>query len=169
MYTKPPRSLSCCFSGHRPEKLPWRAKEDDPRCAALKQKIFDAAEALYCAGIRHYMCGMARGCDMYFAEEVIRLRDEHPDITLEACIPCESQAQDWSEADRNRYFYIVQSCDFETLLQTRYTSDCMVKRNKYMVDNSSVLITVFDGSFGGTMQTVNYAKKQGLEIIEFKP
>ena len=65
--------------------------------------------------------------------------------------------------------YIAQSCDFETILQTQYTSDCMVKRNKYMVDNSSVLISVFDGSFGGTMHTVNYAKKQGLEIIELKP
>ena len=41
------RQVSCCFTGHRPGKLPWRYDEEDPRCAALKKRIFDAAEAAY--------------------------------------------------------------------------------------------------------------------------
>jgi uncharacterized phage-like protein YoqJ len=45
----------------------------------------------------------------------------------------------------------------------------MLKRNRYMVDHSSVLIAVFDGVLGGTMQTINYARKKGLEIIEIRP
>lgn len=160
------RSLTCCFTGHRPEKLPWGNNEEDPRCVALKERIFDAAEAVYFGGIRHYICGMARGCDLYFCEAVIRLRDEHPDITLEAAIPCETQTNDWPEKERSRYFYLVAQCDDETLLQTSFTPDCMIKRNKYMVDNASILIAAYNGTFGGTMQTVNYAKASGLEIIE---
>jgi hypothetical protein len=35
-----------------------------------------------------------------------------------------------------------------------------------MVDNSSVLIAAFGGSKGGTMNTMLYAMRQGLEIIE---
>lgn len=163
------RSYTCCFSGHRPEKLPWGTDEASAGCVKLKKKIYDAAEALYRAGIRHYICGMARGCDMYFAEAILRLRSEHPDITLEAAIPCETQARDWNETERNRYFRIAHMCDYETLLQSVYTRDCMVKRNKYMADRSSILIAVYDGTLGGTMQTVNYAKKQGLEIIEIRP
>lgn len=162
-------SLTCTFTGHRPEKLPWGDNEQDIRCIELKKKIYDTVEAVYRSGIRHYICGMAMGCDIFFAEAVITLRDEHPDITLEAAIPCETQAQNWPEKDRNRYYYIASQCDYETLLQHKYTADCMLKRNRYMVDNSSILIAVYDGSFGGTMYTVNYAQKQGLEIIRITP
>ena len=68
------RQVSCCFTGHRPGKLPWRYDEEDPRCAALKKRIFDAAEAAYQEGFRHFLCGMALGCDLYFCESVLRLR-----------------------------------------------------------------------------------------------
>lgn len=162
-------SLTCTFTGHRPEKLPWGYDEDDERCAALKEKIYDAVEAVYFAGIRHYICGMAKGCDTYFGEAVVRLRLEHPDVTLEAAIPCESQARGWSEADKRRYYRLAAQCDEETVLQSEYTPDCMIKRNKYMVDSSSILIAVYNGTHGGTMQTVNYARKNGLEVITIRP
>ena len=160
---------ACCFTGHRPEKLPWGYDESDPRCVDLKEKLADTVRAVYEAGVRHFICGMAKGCDMYFAEAVITLRDECPGVTLEAAIPCESQADRWSPSERERYFYIIHQCDEETLVQREYTADCMLRRNRYMVDNASVLIAVYDGAHGGTMQTVNYAAKRGLEIIQLTP
>ena len=39
------RPVTCCFTGHRPEKLPWGDDEADPRCRALKRKLADAVEA----------------------------------------------------------------------------------------------------------------------------
>ena len=33
------RETSCCFTGHRPDKLPWRNDESDPRCVRLKEEI----------------------------------------------------------------------------------------------------------------------------------
>ena len=163
------RDNTCCFSGHRPEKLPWHSDELDPRCVKLKEKLYDVVQALYLSGIRHFICGMARGCDFYFAETVLRLRSDYEGITLEAAIPCEEQSKNWSESDRSRYYHLVSECDFETLLQREYTEDCMLRRNKYMVDRSSVLIAVFDGTLGGTLHTVNYASKKELEIIEIRP
>jgi len=160
---------TCCFSGHRPEKLPWRKREDDPRCLRLKEKIRDVAEAVYLSGVTHFICGMARGCDMYFCEELISLREEHPDITIEAAIPCEEQAKTWTEQERSRYFGLIAECDIETLVGRAYTPDCMIKRNRFMVDNSCVLIAVYDGTLGGTMQTVNYARRKGIDIIQIEP
>jgi len=162
-------ATTCCFTGYRPQKLPWGFNESDERCAALKRRIADAAEAVYRSGIRHYICGMAQGCDMFFCEAVLELRNYLPGITLEAAIPCETQAAAWPEHWRERYFRLVSQCDEETLVQRAYTTDCMIKRNRYMVDKSSVLIAVYDGSFGGTMQTVNYALSKGLEIIQLLP
>ena len=160
---------TCCFSGYRPEKLPWGYNEGDGRCLELKGKLADAVLSVYFAGIRHYICGMARGADMYFFDEVLKLRGEYPDVTVEAAIPCEEQASKWPEAERARYFDAVGRCDYETLVSRQYTPDCMTRRNMYMVDNSSVLIAVYDGRFGGTMHTIGYAAKRGLEIIEIRP
>lgn len=160
---------ACSFTGHRPEKLPWRSNESDPRCVALKEKLIDAIRSVYSSGISHFICGMAKGCDMYFAEAVIALRDEYSDITLEAAVPCPTQSHGWGSADRQRYNYILHQCDHVELVQHEFTPDCMMLRNKYMVDHSNVLIAVYDGTVGGTMGTVNYATRQGLEIIRIEP
>ena len=167
--SRAPKEQTCCFTGYRPNKLPWGTKESDERCIALKNKIYDVIEALYIAGIRHFICGMAQGCDTYFCEEVLKLKADHADVTLEAAIPCEEQSARWSERDRNRYFHLVSECDYETLISTKYTPDCMLKRNDYMVEHSSVLVAVYDGKFGGTMQTVRKAQKLELEIIQIMP
>ena len=55
------------FAGHRPEKLPWGSDESDPRCAALKRQIIEAVRAAAGEGYDTFLCGMARGCDFYFA------------------------------------------------------------------------------------------------------
>ncbi len=160
---------ACCFSGHRPEKLPWRDDERDDRCIMLKEIITDAVRSVYQGGIRHFICGMARGCDMYFAEAVITLRDECPGIFLEAAVPCETQPDGWPEEERERYFYILHQCDKQTLISRAYTPECMLRRNRYMVDSSRVLIAACEEggpTRGGTAQTLHYAQTQGLRIIK---
>ena len=84
-------------------------------------------------------------------------------------MPFEGQSNRWPEQDRNRHFHLVSRCDYEHLLQRAYSNDCMKRRNYYMVDHSAVLVAVYGGLFGGTMQTVNYAKKSGLEVVEIQP
>ncbi len=171
MFMKPSysRGITCCFSGYRPEKLPWGQNENDERCFRLKEKLYDVISAVYLSGIRRYICGMALGSDLYFCEAVLLFMEDHDDVTLEAALPCEDQASKWSEKQRNRYFKLIQQCDTETYISRKYTSDCMMRRNMYMVDHSSVLIAVYDGRFGGTMHTVGYAEASGLEIIQIKP
>jgi hypothetical protein len=46
-----------------------------------------------------------------------------------------------------------------------YTRGCMFKRNRHLVDNSSVCICYLTQRRGGTAYTVDYAQKAGLEII----
>ena len=160
------RQESCCFTGHRPGKLPWRYNEFDPRCLKLKRRIADAVELAYEQGFRHFLCGMAMGCDLYFCEAVLALRERHPDVTVEAAIPCPTQADAWSPAQRERYDRLVAACDFETMVSGQYTSTCMLRRDRYLVDHASLLIAAFDGTSGGTRYTVEYALNQGLAIVD---
>ena len=90
------RQISCCFTGHRPDKLPWGEDESDPRCQRLKRSIAQAVEDAYVSGYRRFITGMARGCDLYFAEAVLDLRERRGDVTLEAAVPHCAQAASWS-------------------------------------------------------------------------
>ncbi len=164
------RTTTCCFTGHRPDKLPWGTDESDPRCVALKRRLEGELEKAYQAGYRHFMCGMARGADFYFAQAVLELRDRRPGVTLEGVRPCESQADGWAEADRCRYQEILDRCDYETLVQYRYDRGCMARRNRYMVDHAARIIAVYNGvPRGGTAQTLLYAMRQGLESRILSP
>ena len=158
--------LACAFTGHRAAKLPWGYREDDPACLELKQRLQDAVFALYGEGCRRFYCGMANGCDMYFCEAVLELREERPDATIEAVIPWEGQADRWGDALRRRYDRLVSECDFQTLVQTHYSQDCMMRRNRYMVDHADILLAVYNGKSGGTRSTMLYAMRRGLQIIE---
>lgn len=160
------RQESCCFTGHRPSKLPWRHNEQDPRCLRLKARIADAVEAAYGEGYRHFLCGMARGCDLYFCEVVLAFRETHPDVTVEAAIPCPTQADSWPEDERRRYQKLVSACNYETMVSTSYSSSCMQRRDRYMVDHASLLIAAFDGSAGGTRYTVEYAMKRRIAVLD---
>lgn len=160
------RQESCCFTGHRPGKLPWGYNEQDERCLALKRRIADAVEAAYEQGYRHFLCGMAQGCDLYFCECVLALRARQPDVTVEAAIPCPTQADAWPAAQRERYRHLVEACDMETLVSARYTPSCMQRRDRYMVDHASLLIAAFDGTAGGTRYTVEYAMRRGVSVVD---
>ena len=162
----PARQESCCFTGHRPAKLPWGYNEQDPRCVKLKERIADAVLLAYQEGYRHFLCGMAQGCDLYFCEAVLALRIRHPEITVEAAIPCPTQADGWPAAERRRYRELVAQCDLETMVSESYSTTCMQRRDRYMVDHSMLLIAAFDGTAGGTRYTVEYALRRGIEILD---
>ena len=160
------RQESCCFTGHRPAKLPWGSNELDPRCLRLKQSMADAVETAWQEGYRHFICGMAMGCDFYFCEAVIALRREHPEITVEAAIPCPTQADAWPAVQQERYRRLLAACDLETMVSDVYHSGCMTRRDRYMVDRSSLLIAAFDGTPGGTQYTIQYAISRQVSVVD---
>ena len=157
---------ACSFTGHRAAKLPWGFCEDDSRCLHLKQQIYDAIDAVYDSGIRHYICGMANGCDMYFGEAVLALKKVKKDVTLEAAIPFAGQADHWKDTEKARWQRIYDNSDYITVVSKSYTKDCMSKRNRYMVDNANVVLAAYNGSKGGTQNTLLYAIRSKKEVIQ---
>ena len=109
---------------------------------------------------------MAQGADLYFGEAVVALRSLHPDVTLEAAIPFEGQSDRWREPDRRRWQALLDACDYESVVQHRYGPGCMQRRNRFMVNRSSLLLAVYDGEpHGGTSATVLYAMQKGLRLV----
>lgn len=157
--------VSCSFSGHRPEKLPWGNDENDPRCKLLKKQIWQQLQKAYSDGYRHFLCGMALGCDIYFCQLVLALQHMMPDVTLEAAVPCADQCSTWDEEEQQRYYRLLEKCSERTVLQEQYSPGCMQRRNRYMVEHSHRLIAVHNGMSGGTYNTMLYAMSLQKELV----
>ena len=95
------------FTGHRPESLPFG--ENELSASAIRIKTLLADEIMRCAaqGYDTFLAGGARGGDILFAEQVLFVKGlEYPDIRLITVVPHEGQANNWTEAWRERYFRI---------------------------------------------------------------
>lgn len=152
------------FTGHRPEKLPFFG-EDDPLCIELKERIYKEISALADDGASEFYSGMARGVDIWCAEAVLRLKSERPGIRLIAVIPCPEQDSKWRAHEKQRRRDILEQCDKTITISPRYTKDCMLKRDRAMVDFCDVLLAVYNGKEGGTKYTIDYAKNKGRKTI----
>ena len=78
------KKKTCCFTGHRPQSLPFGFNENDARCYALKKALREQIiHLIEKENVTHFISGMAIGIDMYAAEIVLDLKKSYPGITLE--------------------------------------------------------------------------------------
>ena len=158
-----PRSHTCCFSGYRPEKMPFRTYDPDA-VQALEAALDRAVEYAVSQGYHTFLSGMAAGFDIWAAEAVIRARAHH-DIRLLCAVPHDHQSDRFAPSWKKRYNVCLVNSDAVRVFASNYFSGCFSVRNRFMVDSSSLLICYFDGQAGGTAQTVHYAQSSGLHII----
>ena len=160
----------CAFTGHRPRKFPWGYDETDARCIALKKTLTEQIAKLVEAGYTDFYSSMAEGSDTWAALAALALKKENPALKLHCVLPCEGQADQWSAPARELYFSILDQADEVVYVSREYSEDCMLERNRYLVDHTTCLLAVYNGEQrGGTAMTVRYARKLGREIIIIKP
>ncbi len=167
-----PIEQSCCFTGHRPNRLPWLADPYDHRTQALTDALWRRIEASYEEGYTTFLSGMALGVDLLCAELVLRLRAETDGaVELIPVIPYPGQAERWRQEERHRYREALQICRKNMVVVSPcYSKTCYYLRNCYLVDHAAKIIGVYDGSpAGGTHQTLEYARKKGLEMELLMP
>ena len=127
----------CAFTGHRPKKFPWGYDEADSRCVALKQALAEQIVSLVGMGYTDFFSGMAEGVDAWAALAVLSLKKENSALKLHSILPCEGQADGWSASARELYDSILEEADEVVYVSREYSKDCMLKRNRYLVDHSS--------------------------------
>lgn len=144
---------ACALTGHR--KL-----GDDFDETALSAEL----EQLIRDGCKTFYCGMAMGFDLAACECLLKIRQSY-DIEIIACIPAPEQPDKFPKREKERYFELLKQCDGKNISCEHMTNYCFFERNRYMVDHCDVLIAYLHEDRGGTAYTVNYAKKQGKEIL----
>ena len=130
-------------------------------CAALDSEIRSAVAD----GFQTFISGMARGVDIWAAENVLRLREEGAPIHLIAASPYRGFESSWSLEWQRRYTAVMAAADLVRFISPGYDRGCFQRRNEWMVDRSARVIAVFNGEKGGTKNTVDYADRCGVPVV----
>ena len=151
------KEKTVCFTGHRtiPMLKKWK----------IEKKLKETLEALIENGYCYFGAGGALGFDTIAAQTVLGLKKKHPEIKLILVLPCKNQTRSWEEKDVSVYESIIEQADKVVYTQEHYDRGCMFKRNRHLVDNSSVCVAYLTEEKGGTAYTVNYANQKGVKVI----
>ena len=155
------REKTCCFTGHR--NIPVGEYQN------IKRRLRETIKALAERDVIYYGAGGALGFDTLAAQTVLNLKKRYPNIKLILVLPCLSQTRGWPTKDVEEYERIKTQADKVVYTSQQYTKGCMFKRNRHLVDNSGVCVCYLTRDSGGTAYTVDYAEKQGLEVINLAP
>lgn len=151
------REKTVCFTGHRA----FRANDVLVAEAQLDLVLRD----LISKGYTDFAAGGAMGFDMLAEWTVLKLKKEYPHIKLHLILPCRDQTNGWNWMNLRAYEDILNRADDYIYTSEMYVRGCMHKRNRYLVDMSSVCVCYLKKKEGGTAYTVDYALKNGLEVI----
>lgn len=151
------RQHRCCFAGHRPEGilLSESAAKDWLRFQ-IQQAIADSFTT--------FITGMGMGVDIWAAQVVLELREANFSLHLIAVEPYPAFSAKWSEEWRAAYEQVLKGADLVKRMSQSYNPGAINARINWMVDHSSRLIAIYNGTKGYTGAFVEYAMAQGLKI-----
>ena len=128
---------SCCFTGHRPEKLDISIEELEAR---LKTAIDEAVKD----GFTTFITGMAPGTDLIAGKAVLDLNN--PDIKLICAVPFPKHIQPLSDDWKEIYRRLLENATEVHYVSDEYSRQC------------------YNGTRGGTRNTILYANKKGVPV-----
>lgn len=156
---------TCCFTGHRPDAFPWKDNTEDTRLHILLDRIRQAVDEALLLNARNFICGNALGVDTWAAQIILEKKKSNPEIYLEIAVPFSLHNSNIPACVK-----VQKEADLVHVVGTSKSKrTAFFQRNKYMVDNSDMIIAVYDeqmGKRGGTQKTLAMAKEKGLEVIQ---
>ena len=143
---------TCCFSGHR----------------ELDNNFFidnteETIKKLIKEGYKTFLVGMALGFDTVVFQTLLKYKNNNIDII--ACVPCPEQNKYFTKEQQQTYLELLNKADKIVYTSNVYSKGCMFKRNRYMVDNSSLLVAYLKENKGGTYYTVKYALSLNKKLV----
>lgn len=141
-------------TGHRPHKLGGY----EIAVAAKLHRI--AVGAISEMKPDKIISGMALGWDQAVAEAAVFLN-----IPFIAAVPFVGFEMRWPSESKAMYRALLQQAERVELLESGgYAPWKLFARNKWMVDHADHMLALWDGSSGGTANTVELANKKPIPI-----
>lgn len=158
------QEVTCCFTGNCVEKLPREPEQME----IILFRLGKAIDAAVRGGCHLFLQGGCPGVDLIAAELVLEKKEECPHLQLVTVVPFVGQAARWDSQWVRRYEAVLKSSDAVITLRQELHGSAMARayhaRNRFMVDNSKMVIAVHDGGKGGTLHTIEYAKSLNRQM-----
>lgn len=155
--------MKIAFTGHRPNKLPGGYDLSSPKYDHIKN---ETRRHLLELKPELAISGMALGYDTLAVDICIELS-----IPFVAAIPFKGQELIWPAESQRKYNELIkQASEVIVVSEGGYSAHKMQIRNEWMINNSDMLIAVWDGKTNsGTCNAVTYATMAGKKIIRINP
>lgn len=122
---------------------------------AVRKRLTDEIHELLCAGYRTFYLGGYGDFDNLAAAVLSELKGAYPDMERLLIIPYIDREYNTAQYDGTLY----------PPLENVPKRFAISRRNKWVVDQATVLIAYVDHNWGGAIKTLEYAVKKKLQII----
>lgn len=158
------KEKTCFFAGHRPYRFAFKRGKEKEFYNNLNVNIAKSIREIFSSGCDTFLCGGSIGFDIMCSEAVIELKKEFPEVRLGCMLPFENHHLDFPNEWQKRFSKILKDCDFIDYASPIYSVGCYHDRKRKMIENSSYLLTYFDGKGGGTARIIGSAQARRLKI-----
>lgn len=145
-------------TGHRPGKLGGYGKPVRDRLRGLARDHMERRRP------EKVISGMALGWDQAWALAAIDLG-----IPFIAAVPFPDQPKVWPAESRKLYGRIMGHAASVHIVAEFFSNRAMQKRNEWMVDESTEIAALWDGTFGGTCNCIAYVEKRRKPWVNLWP
>ena len=128
---------------------------------SLRDKIVESVKEK----MNEFCADMAMGTDIWAAEIVLNRKKTNKDLHLICALPHPNFESRRSMTEKMRFNKIIKKADIVKDINDHYFTGCYQVRNEWMVDRANLVIAVFNGQKSGTKNTVDYAKRKGVKVI----
>ncbi len=151
------KTVTCAVTGHRniPDNLDFNA-------------VVEELKNIVSLGYEYFLDGLALGFDSVCFRALELLRESGEKVKIVGVMPCADQSRNFTKEQKAEYERMKKSADV-LLGDTRtYFRGCMLMRNDFLVNNSSLIFAGYSGiKRGGTYYTIKRAAGKGVDVRFF--
>lgn len=142
-------------TGHRPNKLGGFNNK------AFLKLVKIAEDWIHTNKPEKIISGMAQGWDQALAQAAVNCG-----IPFIAALPFKGQEIRWSQKSQRYYNRLLSKAEqIVYVCDEGYEAYKMQLRNEWMVDNSNLVLAMWDGTTGGTLNCLKYAYANQIKVI----
>ncbi|MBE6729235.1 MAG: DUF1273 domain-containing protein [Ruminococcaceae bacterium] len=155
------KTKTCCFLTNDFCNFSYNL-QSEARKEKINQSAAEKLETLISDGVTNFISGLEEGLDLFMSDYLLKRNEK---LTLECAAAFEEQAANYSSSQREKYFEICENCDTLTFVSRKRQFGCKNKRDRYMIEQSDIVLCFWDKISPYTGELLQYAVGRNKKIL----